>query len=123
MTSREMPLRATSWPWSSSTIGLGLAMRVLSVVAISKSVLRYRNCTDRIPGSLRAVRRIVALLAVVAGVTTAVPAHAALPPIKHVFVIVLENENFDTSFGKDSPAKYLANELPARGAFVPEYFG
>src|SRR5688500_3689439 len=34
-TSREMPLRARSWPWSSSTTGAGLVMRVLSVAAMS----------------------------------------------------------------------------------------
>src|SRR5947209_15706715 len=37
-TSREMPWRARSWPCSSSTIGLGLLILVLSIVAIGCSL-------------------------------------------------------------------------------------
>ena len=51
------------------------------------------------------------------------PARAALPPVKHVFVIVLENENADTSFGPDSQAPYLAKTLTAQGQFMPNYYG
>jgi hypothetical protein len=50
-------------------------------------------------------------------------ASAARPPIKHVFVIVLENEDASTSFGPDSPAPYLATTLRAQGEFVPNYYG
>src|SRR5947207_5566494 len=45
-----------------------------------------------------------------------------IPAIKHAFVIVLENESFNTSFGPNSPAKYL-NSLLSRGAFADNYFG
>ena len=38
-------------------------------------------------------------------------ATAALPPVKHVFVLVLENESEATSFGAGSPAPYLAKTL------------
>src|SRR5437868_14457562 len=48
---------------------------------------------------------------------------AALPPIKHVFIVVLENKDMTTSFGTGSKAPYLAHTLRARGAFVPGYFG
>jgi hypothetical protein len=44
------------------------------------------------------------------------------PPIKHVFIIVLENENFEASFGPSSPAPYLSQELPSQGAFLPNYY-
>ncbi len=50
-------------------------------------------------------------------------AGAALPPIKHVFIVMLENKNEETSFGAGSKAPYLAHALRARGAFVPAYFG
>jgi hypothetical protein len=50
-------------------------------------------------------------------------ARAAVPPIRHVFVIVLENENEGTSFGPAAPSPYLAKTLPAMGAFVPNYYG
>ncbi len=48
---------------------------------------------------------------------------SSLPAIKHVFVIVLENEDEATTFGASSPAPYLATTLVADGAFVPNYYG
>jgi hypothetical protein len=45
-----------------------------------------------------------------------------VPAIKHAFVIVLENESFDTSFGPGSPAVYL-NSLLSQGAFADNYYG
>lgn len=50
------------------------------------------------------------------------PAVAAVPA-KHVFVIVLENEDAATTFSPGSGAPYLAHTLTARGAFVPGYYG
>jgi hypothetical protein len=46
----------------------------------------------------------------------------ALPPIKHVFTIILENESESTTFGPGSPAPYLAKTLVSKGAFVPNYY-
>lgn len=55
---------------------------------------------------------------------------AAAPPpapvaarIGHVFLLVLENEDFENSFGADSPAAYLARTLPAQGALLGNYYG
>ncbi|HEY7888204.1 MAG TPA: alkaline phosphatase family protein [Steroidobacteraceae bacterium] len=45
-----------------------------------------------------------------------------LPPIRHVFLIVLENKSFDAAFGPGSPAPYLAKVLPARGALLTQYY-
>jgi hypothetical protein len=50
-------------------------------------------------------------------------AQAALPPIHHVYVIVLENESASTTFGPGSPAPYLSNTLRAQGAYLPKYYG
>ncbi len=50
-------------------------------------------------------------------------AHAALPPVKHVFMILLENENADVTFGPSSPAPYLSKTLPSQGQFLPNYYG
>ena len=50
-------------------------------------------------------------------------AAAALPKIKHVFTVVLENENADQSFGPNPPSPYLGKTLPEAGVFVPNYFG
>jgi hypothetical protein len=43
--------------------------------------------------------------------------------IGHVFVLVLENEDYENSFGADSPAAYLAKTLPAQGLLLPNYYG
>jgi phospholipase C len=53
--------------------------------------------------------------------TSAVP--AGLPPVRHVFILVLENQSFSTTFGKPTPAPYLANTLPSKGALLPHYYG
>ena len=45
------------------------------------------------------------------------------PHIGHVFIIVLENQPFDTTFGAQSPAPYLAHELTAQGVLLRQYFG
>src|SRR3954463_16493031 len=74
--------------------------------------------------SMPAVRRLAGLVAVVISVFAAAPAHAALPPIKHVFVIWLENKNYSETFAqKDPKAPYLAKTLPSMGALLPEYYG
>lgn len=44
-------------------------------------------------------------------------------PIKHVFVIVLENEGYDTTFGPNSKAPYLSQSLTAHGVLLSQYFG
>ena len=50
-------------------------------------------------------------------------ARAALPPIKHVWVVVLENKSYDATFGPDSQAPYLANTLTANGELLRQYYG
>ncbi|MCA1682394.1 MAG: alkaline phosphatase family protein [Actinobacteria bacterium] len=52
----------------------------------------------------------------------AAPAYAP-PPIRHVFVLVDENESARTTFAPGSPAPYLSQTLVSQGAFVPNYFG
>ena len=51
------------------------------------------------------------------------PGAQALPPIRHVFVIVLENESESSTFGAHPPAPYLGTTLRSEGAFVPNYYG
>ncbi len=48
---------------------------------------------------------------------------APLPPIRHVFVLLLENQSDAGAFGKASPARYLAHTLPAQGVRLPQYYG
>ena len=44
------------------------------------------------------------------------------PPIKHVFVINLENKSYDETWGASSPAPYLSQTLKAQGLFLDQYF-
>jgi phosphatidylinositol-3-phosphatase len=50
-------------------------------------------------------------------------AAAATPPIKHVWIIVLENKDYEDSFGPDTEAPYLAHELTKSGQLLQNYFG
>ncbi len=44
------------------------------------------------------------------------------PPIKHVWVIQLENEGYGQSFGNPSIDPYLATTLPKMGAVLKDYY-
>jgi hypothetical protein len=64
------------------------------------------------------------LTAAACGLAATTPALAAtMPRIRHVFVIVLENESDATTFGANSPAPYLAKTLTGEGAYLSEYHG
>jgi hypothetical protein len=45
------------------------------------------------------------------------------PRINHVFVIVLENEGFDVTFGPNSKAPFLSKTLTSQGVLLNQYFG
>ena len=45
-----------------------------------------------------------------------------MPPIRHVFVLILENESYPVTFGKRSPARYLAHTLSTQGALLTQYY-
>jgi hypothetical protein len=47
----------------------------------------------------------------------------ALPPIHHVFILMLENETASVTFSSTPPSPYLAQTLPAQGALLPNYYG
>src|SRR3954452_4968960 len=47
----------------------------------------------------------------------------APPPIRHVFVINLENKSFDHTFGAGSAAPFLSQTLASQGALLRQYFG
>ena len=49
-------------------------------------------------------------------------AAVALPPIHHVFVIVLENEEDTATFSNPPPAPYLATTMRSEGAYLPNYY-
>src|SRR3954467_126592 len=67
-------------------------------------------------------RTLVCLLALGA---LLMPAAASAAPIKHVFVIVLENKQFEDAFGPPGliNAPYLSRDLPSKGVLIPRYYG
>jgi phosphatidylinositol-3-phosphatase len=46
-----------------------------------------------------------------------------LPPIKHVFVIVLGDQGYEGLFGSGAPAPYLATTLRQQGELIGDYYG
>ncbi len=72
---------------------------------------------------------LIGLLALLASPAPASPSRgfrrdaASRPPIRHVFVLVLENESASTTFGPHSPAPYLAKTLTSEGVYLPRYYG
>src|SRR3954468_24763770 len=50
-------------------------------------------------------------------------ARAATPPIRHVWVIVLENKDYTDTFGPGSKAPYLSKTLVGEGQLLPRYYG
>ena len=80
-------------------------------------------------------RAVLAVLAAagltVTGVLAASPTTAAAkpaastqpPPVRHVFVVNLENKGYDETFGPGSPAPYLSKTLTAKGQLLTQYYG
>jgi hypothetical protein len=82
---------------------------------------------------LSRLARVCAALAVCAllaspAVPTALDAQTppppfALPPIKHVFTIILENQSFDATFGTRMSSAYLGQTVAGKGALLQQYYG
>ena len=83
--------------------------------------------------SFRSAIALAALLATLASPAISGPGPAKSPHpfgdadhdrrIKHVFVIVLENEGFEVTFGPNSKAPYLSQTLTSQGVLLSQYFG
>ena len=72
--------------------------------------------------------RLAVVAAMVVGMLAAVPvarAAAQPPPIKHVWIIDLENESFGYTWGASGHkfASYLTQTLPSQGAMLNNYYG
>jgi len=67
---------------------------------------------------------MTAVFAVLAGLGGSQPAGPGgwLPPVRHVFVIVLENASFAQSYGPNSRIPYLAQMLPSQGVLLSQYY-
>ena len=67
----------------------------------------------------RGLRIILASAALSCATLRTYPARS----IHHVFVIVLENQGYQTTFGPGSIAPYLADTMVAHGALLRQYYG
>ncbi len=47
---------------------------------------------------------------------------AKLPPISHVFIVMLSDQPYAATFGPESAAPYLSRTLEKRGALLPRYY-
>src|SRR4051812_7518742 len=63
------------------------------------------------------MHRVLSLLPLLA-----IPVTAQLPPIQHIFTIVLENKSYNSTFGPNSLAPYLSTQLTAQGALLSNYY-
>jgi hypothetical protein len=72
----------------------------------------------------RPVPVLLAAIALVAAALSPPAASAATPKprVRHIFVIVLENEGYAATFGNPEADPYLARTLPADGALLPNYY-
>jgi phosphatidylinositol-3-phosphatase len=93
------------------------ALRVEGARPGTRGAMRDWSCRST------AARLLATATVVVAGAITLVPtpgrAAAGFPPIKHIWIVVLENKGYAASFGASS---YLAS-LAQQGALIPNYFG
>jgi phosphatidylinositol-3-phosphatase len=75
------------------------------------------------------VSRRAGLIAAVAAVALIFGSHAGsagaaeVPHIKHLFIIVMENEDADDTFSAIPPAPYLGTTMREAGAYLPNYYG
>jgi phosphatidylinositol-3-phosphatase len=81
---------------------------------------------DSVMHRIKAARAFVVLTVLSAAAVFAwLPrrSEAAAPPVRHVFMIVLENQSFNVTFGPHSRAQYLAETLAKQGVMLPNYYG
>src|SRR5262249_37649326 len=76
------------------------------------------NCAAKREAGLRAI--CCGLLILLSA--TPAPATQARAPVRHIFVIVLENQRFDVAFVAHSTAAYLGRDLPREGALLTQYY-
>jgi hypothetical protein len=78
--------------------------------------------TQMLRGQTATVVTAMAIAACSALHPTAGRAAPAMPKPQHFFIIVLENEGYNVTFGRKSPAVYL-KQLARQGALLRNYYG
>src|SRR6185295_7074817 len=68
------------------------------------------------------LRGVVLAVAAWAALAAGPAAALGLPRIRYVFIIILENKGFDETFGANSPAPYLSQQLTQQGQLLRQYY-
>ncbi|HTK13057.1 MAG TPA: hypothetical protein VL402_04580, partial [Xanthobacteraceae bacterium] len=70
--------------------------------------------------------RFLKTLFAIAAVFVAAPAQSAprhaMTDVRHVFIVMLENQDYAKIFGPDTVAPYLGIDLPKKGAMLNNYY-
>jgi phospholipase C len=95
----------------------------MSTTPIRRSASRRRTGFAALLG-LTLVAAVVLVIARGAdGATATAPVSGYVPPVKHVFVINIENKGYDSTWGPSSAAPYLAKTLRSKGVLLNTYYG
>src|SRR6478752_5693821 len=89
--------------------------------AVSSSLHARHKLRTGLPRRLAAALAAVLAVGLIAEASSA-QARSGLSRIRHIFVIVLENEGYAATFGNPSADPYLAKTLPAQGALLESYY-
>jgi hypothetical protein len=84
---------------------------------------RRRTVALRALPALLALALAVALAPAQASSGSRPPRPSYVPPIRHVFVINIENKGYDETYGSGSQAPYLARTLRRKGVLLNSYYG
>jgi len=117
--------------------GAGTAVAWQNSGMVIRSTLRsicQAGSARRRPASVAGPLTVVALTAAACSSGSSAPTTTAStsptstntagpPPIRHVFVIVLENEGYASTFGDPAADPYRATTLPSEGAKLVDCFG
>ena len=72
---------------------------------------------------MRSLALLCALAALLGVSTATAEAASSRPQVKHVWIVVLENRNYETTFGAKSAAPYLSKTLTSQGELLTHYYG
>lgn len=72
---------------------------------------------------MRSIYRSIFAAALLAAADCASAPRTPTSSIEHVFIILLENKGFDTTFRAGTDAPYLADTLTKQGALLRQYYG
>ena len=94
-----------------------------SLVAIVSCVVVVGACSSSSKPSASSTTSAPKVTTEAPAATTTTTAPSGPRAIGHVFVVNLENENYATSWGSASPARYLNGTLRPKGKLLTQYFG